>query len=60
MYPQKKADKQGHIKTFHKNHPANLMNICKKCHANETKKDTIRKRVKTTSGMRTIVMNENE
>jgi len=60
MYPQKKADKQGHIKTFHKNHPANLMNICKKCHANETNKDTIRKRVKTTSGMRTIVMNENE
>jgi DNA mismatch repair protein MutS len=34
--PQKKANKKGFIQTenkvFHKNHPANLMNLCESCH----------------------------
>jgi len=32
LAPQKFADKQGFIDTFHKNHPANLMALCTKCH----------------------------
>jgi len=32
LAPQKSADKQGFIDTFHKNHPANLMALCTKCH----------------------------
>ena len=35
--PQKNADKNGFIGSFHKNHPANLMSICEECH------DTIHK-----------------
>jgi len=30
--PQKNADQDGFIGTFHKNHPANLMTVCEKCH----------------------------
>jgi DNA mismatch repair protein MutS len=33
MEPQKYADAQGFIGTFHKNHPANLMSLCEKCHS---------------------------
>jgi len=29
---QKDADSQGFIGSFHKNHPANLMSLCEKCH----------------------------
>jgi DNA mismatch repair protein MutS len=29
---QHRADENGFIGTFHKNHPANLMSVCKKCH----------------------------
>jgi DNA mismatch repair protein MutS len=32
LQPQKEANTNGFIDTFHKNHPANLMNICEKCH----------------------------
>jgi DNA mismatch repair protein MutS len=32
LQEQKLADKQGRIGTIHKNHPANLMNLCEKCH----------------------------
>jgi len=38
---QKDADEKGFIKSFHKNHKANLINICSKCHDeihNENKK----------------------
>ena len=32
--------KNGHLlKHFHKNHPANLMSICKKCHDHITKNE---------------------
>jgi DNA mismatch repair protein MutS len=39
MYPQEMAESGGYISTedsgvFHKNHPANLMSICEKCHLN--------------------------
>jgi DNA mismatch repair protein MutS len=32
LSPQKSANKRGFIDTFHKNHPANLMALCTKCH----------------------------
>jgi DNA mismatch repair protein MutS len=32
LQEQKEADSDGFISHFHKNHPANLMNICEKCH----------------------------
>ena len=32
LSPQRDADKRGFIDTFHKNHPANLMALCSKCH----------------------------
>ena len=32
LQEQKDADADGFISHFHKNHPANLMNICEKCH----------------------------
>jgi DNA mismatch repair protein MutS len=50
MNPQENADKNGFIGHFHKNHLANLMNICKECHLEVTQKNIIHKRVKTSSG----------
>jgi DNA mismatch repair protein MutS len=32
LQEQKLADETGHIGTIHKNHPANLMSLCEKCH----------------------------
>jgi len=32
LSPQRDANKDGFIGHFHKNHPANLANICEKCH----------------------------
>lgn len=57
LEPQKAADSQGFIGTFHKNHPANLMSLCEKCHSvchtppldSITQKTTI-VRKKTTKG----------
>jgi DNA mismatch repair protein MutS len=31
---QRNANDEGFIGSFHKNHPANLINICEKCHDN--------------------------
>ena len=50
MNPQEKADENGFIEHFHKNHPANLMNICKDCHLEVTKKNIVHKRIKTSNG----------
>ena len=51
---QKDADKNGFIGSFHKNHPANLMSICEKCHDNihsdDTFENTMIIRRKTTDG----------
>jgi DNA mismatch repair protein MutS len=48
--PQKNADINGFIGTFHKDHSANLMTVCSKCHdsIHSSKKTVIRK--KTTKG----------
>ena len=60
--PQNAADDRGFIGTFHKNHPANLMSLCEKCHAKEhlptveVKKKVARK--KTTKGF--AVINEKQ
>ena len=51
---QKDADNNGFIGNFHKNHPANLMSICEKCHdnihSNDTLENTMIIRRKTTNG----------
>ena len=57
MNPQKLADEQGFIGTFHKNHKANLMAVCKKCHDKFTRDDTVHRRVKTTQGYKTMEIN---
>ena len=47
---QSESNKLGYIEDFHKNHPANLQALCKKCHVkktNATKKGATYKRVKT-------------
>jgi len=54
LVPQKLSDKNGFIGTFHKNHKANIMNLCKDCHKKETKNNSKKKRVKTTKGMRVL------
>ena len=57
MNPQKLANKEGFIGTFHKNHKANLMAVCKKCHDKFTRNDTVHRRVKTTQGYKTVEIN---
>ena len=51
---QKDANSDGFIKSFHKNHPANLMSICEKCHDDIHNKDNTENtniiRKKTTDG----------
>jgi DNA mismatch repair protein MutS len=39
---------------FHKNHPANLLNICKKCHDEIHKKNMKQKKVKTSKGIKVL------
>jgi DNA mismatch repair protein MutS len=50
LSPQKDADVNGYIGTFHKNHKANLASVCEKCHdkIHSDKKILVRK--KTTKG----------
>jgi DNA mismatch repair protein MutS len=58
---QKTADKDGIISNyFHKNHKANLINICEKCHQKEhhNNESPIKKKKKTTKG--TILTKEND
>jgi len=52
LSPQKDADVNGFIDTFHKNHVANLASICEKCHLklhNSNEKEVLKKK-KTTNG----------
>ena len=55
---QKYANDDGFIQTddatFHKNHLANLMSICEKCHDHIHKHNIQLKRVKTTNGYEII------
>ena len=55
LEPQEKADVNNFIKTFHKNHTANLVNICKKCHLRFTKNNTVHRKTKTTEGYKLIL-----
>ncbi len=47
---QKDADENGFIGSFHKNHPANLMSICEKCHDQIHAENITFQRKKTTDG----------
>ena len=53
--PQKDADANGYIGSFHKNHPANLLAVCEKCHRSfhtATPETIVRK--KTTKGYKQL------
>uniref|UniRef100_A0A6C0KGI2 DNA mismatch repair proteins mutS family domain-containing protein n=1 Tax=viral metagenome TaxID=1070528 RepID=A0A6C0KGI2_9ZZZZ len=54
---QKNADKDGYIKTFNKDHKANLINICKKCHNEIHQNNKEFKKVKTTKGYELMELN---
>ena len=58
MQPQKEADEEGFIETsdsvFHKNHVANLMNICETCHDEHHRNETSMVRKKTTGGYKVM------
>jgi len=47
---QSSANKRGYTNNHHKNHPANLMNVCDKCHDKMHSTNTQHRRVKTTDG----------
>jgi len=57
---QNEADKDGYIRksdgtVFHKNHPANLMTLCEKCHQMmHNEKDVQHKKVKTSKGCKNV------
>jgi DNA mismatch repair protein MutS len=52
MSPQRDANSDGFIGTFHKNHPANLLSVCETCHDQLHKTPETEKQVrkKTTKG----------
>ena len=52
LQPQEEADVNGLIGHFHKNHVANLIVLCKACHARKTATKLKEKRVKTSRGKR--------
>ncbi|RZD41852.1 MAG: hypothetical protein CXT73_04220 [Methanobacteriota archaeon] len=55
LNPQEYAnDENGYIDTHHKNHKANLANVCKECHHNFTVNKIIYERIKTSSGYKLI------
>ena len=58
LQPQRLADENGFIETFHKNHPANLIGLCNKCHLEEHHEENpLKKKKKTTKGY--IIKNAN-
>jgi len=50
QYQNRANDINDYIDDFHKNHKANLLNICKRCHDNIHQNDTQFKKTKTTKG----------
>jgi len=48
--PQARADENGFIGHFHKNHPANQMPLCRKCHDELTRSGQNLRRTKTDGG----------
>ena len=57
---QKNAGTTNHINHFHKNHVANLMNVCGECHSEFHNTDTEYKRVKTTKGYIVVPIENNK
>jgi DNA mismatch repair protein MutS len=55
---QKNADKYDFIGYFHKNHTANLISICEKCHTNIHSSGDQHKKVKTSNGP--VIMKKTE
>ena len=49
---QKNANKNNFIEHFYKNHKANLLSVCKKCHDKFTREDIEHTIVKTSKGMK--------
>lgn len=47
---QSEADSSGYVGTFHKNHPANLQNVCEKCHEKFHASETQHRKTKTSKG----------
>lgn len=54
LNPQELASENGYIGTHHKNHKANLANVCKECHHHITVNKIIHERVKTSVGYKLI------
>ena len=54
LMPQELANDNGFIDHIHKNHPANIVNVCKDCHDKETRNKTCRRRTKTSNGMKLL------
>lgn len=56
LQEQKDADKNGFISYFHKNHKANIVSICKKCHNEITykKKEGPKEKKRTSNGVKLI------
>ena len=52
MIPQKDSNDNKFIGSFHQNHAANLMNLCKSCHHKETLSDRRLRKTKTSDGMK--------
>lgn len=52
MIPQKDSNENKFIGSFHQNHAANLMNLCKSCHYKETISDRRLRKTKTSDGMK--------
>jgi len=51
---QEKADNNNMINNFHKNHPANLLTLCEKCHLKIHKSGKQHKKVKTSKGIQIV------
>ena len=47
---QAEADSSGYVGTFHKNHPANLQNVCEKCHDDLHSSGKQHRKTKTSKG----------
>jgi DNA mismatch repair protein MutS len=56
LNPQELANKDGYFndKWYHKNHPSNLIPICKKCHNKITKNKIVHRKTKTSKGFTLI------
>lgn len=54
LQQQKYADKDGFIGNIHKDHQANLINVCHDCHDEIHKKKRVLKKKKTTKGVKLI------